>query len=205
MYLVLIFCSIWALGYCHEDCSISSVSLLSTNGELERLTTCKQCHRAKLLAPNIISDESPTSPLILQGQENSSRIIFKGPRPKADHSDTKQVSSVSVSKGSKRKCPDQTLSSTRKKKAHPDTKQATSDFNLVESSSRRYNNCSWGLIWKKKSNEENTDFRIKNILLKGGSNMPDLSPVCNLCSKAYRDDLMYIRCETCQSKFFCCK
>ncbi|CAJ2654590.1 unnamed protein product [Trifolium pratense] len=188
-------------GYCHEDCSISSVSILSTNGEVERLTTCKQCHRAKLLAPNVISDESPTSPLILQGQENSSGTIFKGPRPKAGHSDTKQVNSVSVSKGSKRKCPDQTLSSSRKKKCHPDTKQAASGSTLVESSNRRNNNFSWGLIWKRKSNEENNDFRIKNILLKGGSNMPDLSPVCKLCKKAYRSDLMYIRCETCQNWF----
>ncbi|GAU22988.1 hypothetical protein TSUD_98160 [Trifolium subterraneum] len=188
-------------GYCHEDCSISSVSILSTNGEVERLTTCKQCHRAKLLAPNIISDESPTSPLILQGQENSSGTIFKGPRPKAGHSDTKQVNSMSVSKGSKRKCPDQTVSSTRKIKGHSDAKQAVSDSTKVESSNRRNNNCSWGLIWKNRSNEESTDFRINNILLKGGSNMPDLSPVCNLCTKAYRDDLMYIRCETCQNWF----
>lgn len=204
LYIVLIFCSIWALGYCHEDCSISSVSRLSTNGGVEHLTTCKQCHHAMLLAPNETIDESPTSPLILQRQENSSGTVFKGPRSKAGHSDTKQVSSMSASKGPKRKCHEQTLTSTKRKNSHPETKQAASDS--TSASSARRNNCSWGIIWKKKINEDpNIDFRMKNILLKGGSDIPDLEPVCHLCKKAYRSDLMYICCETCQSKFFCSK
>ncbi|CAL5212228.1 unnamed protein product [Lathyrus oleraceus] len=188
-------------GYCHEDCSISSVLRLSTNGRVECLTTCKRCHHAKLLAPNVTSNESPTSPLILQRQENSSGtgIIFKGPRPKVSHSDVKQVNSMSGLKGSKRKSHDQTSTSTKKKNSHSDTKQAVADSTLA-SSNRRNNNCSWGIIWKKRNNEDtNIDFTIKNILLKGGSNIPDLSPVCHLCKNDYRSDLMYICCETCQN------
>lgn len=171
------------------------------------MTTCKQCHHAKLLAPNVTSNESPTSPLILQRLETSTGtgIIFKGPRPKAGYSDVKQVNSMSGLKGSKRKSQDQTSTSTKKKNSHPDTKQAAADSTLA-SSNRRNNNCSWGIIWKRRSNEDtNIDFRIKNILLKGGSDIPDLSPVCHLCKNDYRSDLMYICCETCQSKFFCSK
>ncbi|KAL5056199.1 hypothetical protein RYX36_036881 [Vicia faba] len=188
-------------GYCHEDCSISSVLRLSTNGRVECLTTCKRCHHAKLLAPNVTSNESPTSPLILQRQETSTGtgIIFKGPRPKAGHSDVKQVNSMSGLKGSKRKSQDQTSTSTKKKNSHPDSKQAVSDSTLA-SSNRRNNNCSWGIIWKKRSNEDtNIDFRTKNILLKGGSDIPDLYPVCHLCKNDYRSDLMYVCCETCQN------
>lgn len=196
-YLVLKFCSIWALGLCHEGCSISSVS---TNREVEYLTTCKRCYHAKLFAPKEISNDSPTSPLLLQGRENSSGTVFKGPRTKASHPDMKQVTPMTVLKGPKPKCYDQTLTSARTKKGHRETKQVASDSTSAERSLRK--NCSWGIIWKKKINEDtNIDFRIKNILLKGGSGIPQLEPVCHLCRKPYRSDLMYIRCETCQSKF----
>nr|KYP68630.1 Nucleosome-remodeling factor subunit BPTF [Cajanus cajan] len=59
--------------------------------------------------------------------------------------------------------------------------------------------CSWGIIWKKKNNEDTgNDFSRRNILLKGGSSMPQSQPVCHLCSKPYSSDLMYICCEACQ-------
>ncbi|XP_028808128.1 DDT domain-containing protein PTM [Neltuma alba] len=161
-------------GYCHEGCSISST--FPTNKEVEFLTTCKRCY-AKLLAQRRTSDESPTSPLLLQGQEHSSVTVLKGSRPK---------------------CYDQALKSTSIKDSYPDTKQGTPDSALAAKSRRR--NSSWGIIWNKKSGEDTgIDFRLKNILLKGGSGAPQLQPVCHLCRKPYRSDLMYVRCETCKN------
>lgn len=191
-------------------CSVRSVS---TNKLVGYRITCKQCYHAKLLAPKETSDESPTSPLLLQGPENSTRIVIKGPHTKASHPDGKHNTPMTVLKapklvvkGPKLNCHDQTLSSTRKKNSRPNTKQVASDSSSAAKRSR--NNCSWGIIWKwNKKNIEDTsiDFRIKNILLKGGSDMANLEPVCHLCRKAYRSDLMYICCETCASKFFCNK
>lgn len=166
------------LGYCHEGCSISST--VSTYEEVEFLTTCKQCYHTTLLTQKETSNESATSPLLLQGQEHSSSTFLKGSRPK---------------------CYDQALQSTREKDNGPDVKQVASDSPLERKSRRR--NCSWGIIWKKKNNEDTGfDFRLKNILLKGGPGLPQLQPVCHLCHKPYRSDLMYICCETCKSKFF---
>lgn len=58
-----------------------------------------------------------------------------------------------------------------------------------------------GVIWRKKSEDTGTDFRLRNILLKGNPNGDSLTPICQLCRKPYDPDLMYIRCETCSSKF----
>lgn len=81
----------------------------------------------------------------------------------------------------------------------PDLKQGASNSSLATKSRR---SSSWGIIWKKKSSEDTGfDFRLKNILLKGSSGVPQLEPVCRLCHKPYRSDLMYIRCETCECKF----
>ncbi|XP_061346257.1 DDT domain-containing protein PTM-like [Gastrolobium bilobum] len=193
-------------GYCHEGCSMSSA--VSGNGG-EYLTTCKQCYHAKLLSLKETSNESPTSPLLLQGRQNSSRTVLKGPgskchdetlksaRTKASHTDMNQVTSMTVLKGPRPKFYDQALTSTRTKDSPADMKQVASDSTLAAKSRRK--NCSWGIIWKKKNNEStDIDFRLKNILLKGGSGMPQLEPVCHLCRQPYRSDLMYIRCETCQ-------
>lgn len=161
-------------GYCHEGCSISST--FSTNKEVEFLTTCKRCY-AKLLAQKKTSDESPTSPLLLQGQEHSSVAVMKGSRPK---------------------CYDQVLKSTSIKDTCPDVKQGTPDSSLATKSRRRMS--SWGIIWNKKAGEDTgIDFRLRNILLKGGSGAPHLQPVCHLCRKPYRSDLMYVCCETCKN------
>lgn len=59
----------------------------------------------------------------------------------------------------------------------------------------------YGLIWKrKKGDDSDIDFRIKNILLKGKeAAYPDV--VCYLCKKPYCSDLMYVRCGNCPSKY----
>ena len=203
------FSSVWALGFCHEGCSISST--VSANKKVEYLTTCNQCYYAKLLAQKETSNESPTSPLLLQGRENSCVTVLKGLRPicfdqaqksaamKDSRPDIKQVASMTVSKGTRPKCNDRAPTSTRSKDSHPDIKQVASGSNSAAKSRRK--NCSWGIIWRKKNiDDTGIDFRLKNILLKGGSGIPQLEPVCHLCRKPYRSDLMYIHCETCQSK-----
>ncbi|KAK7262215.1 hypothetical protein RJT34_29778 [Clitoria ternatea] len=194
-------------GYCHEGCSISSTQ--SAN-EVEYLTTCKECYHARLLVQRETSNESPTSPLLLQGRENSSGTVLQGQRAKcydqvlkssrtkANSSDVKQVSSIKVSKGKKAKRCEPEPMSARTKDSHSNM-QRVSDSNLAVKS--RHRNSSWGIIWKKKNNEDDTDLDItfKNILLKGVSSMTQLKPVCHLCRQPYRSDLMYIGCETCQN------
>ncbi|RDX61089.1 DDT domain-containing protein PTM, partial [Mucuna pruriens] len=194
-------------GYCHEGCTTNS--RVSAN-EVEYLTTCKQCYHARLLAQKENNNESPTSPLLLQGRQNNSGTFLKGSRPKshdqvlkssrikANNPDMKQVTSATVLKGTKAKCYEQEPTSTRTKDNHFDMQQVASD--ATSAGKRPRKNCSWGIIWKKKNNEDtDNDFRLRNILLKGGSNMPQLQPVCHLCRKPYMSDLMYIRCETCQN------
>ncbi|CAL0329043.1 unnamed protein product [Lupinus luteus] len=201
-------------GYCHEGCSISSK--VYTNGKLEYLTTCNHCHHAKLLAVKETSDGSPTTPLLLQGRETGSVMVLNGPRPrcydqalksartKASSPDMNQVGPLSVLRGTRSKYDDQALTSTgTKDSCPPDKKQVLS--NSTSAAKSRHRNSSWGIIWKKRNNEtvENSaadiDFRLKNILLKGGSGMRQIKPVCHLCRKAYRSDLMYIFCQTCQN------
>lgn len=146
-------------------------SAISTNEEVEFVILCKRCYNAKALAQNEIRNESPTTPLNLPMQEYRNL--------------------VTVTKGS--------ISNHRAQDTH-ETKQITSDPSLSTKSRRR--TCSWGIIWKKKNSKDTgTNFRQNNILLSGGANVHRLEPVCHLCRKPYRSDLMYVCCETCKSKF----
>ncbi|XP_012573010.1 DDT domain-containing protein PTM isoform X2 [Cicer arietinum] len=161
-------------GYCHEGCSLNST--FSTFKEVEFLTTCKKCNDARLLIKKEHSIESTPSPLTLKAQEHSSLAISKPAKPK---------------------CYDQIPRSSKVKDCRPDMKQVAS-HPPVETKSRR-RNTSWGIIWKKNNSEDTGfDFRLKNILLKRSSSLPGSAhPVCHLCRKSYRPDLMYIRCEMC--------
>lgn len=178
--LGLTLCFVWAYlsGYCHEGCSLNST--FSTFKEVEFLTTCKKCNDARLLIKKEHSIESTPSPLTLKAQEHSSLAISKPAKPK---------------------CYDQIPRSSKVKDCRPDMKQVAS-HPPVETKSRR-RNTSWGIIWKKNNSEDTGfDFRLKNILLKRSSSLPGSAhPVCHLCRKSYRPDLMYIRCEMCTSKF----
>ncbi|KAL2328516.1 hypothetical protein Fmac_021943 [Flemingia macrophylla] len=192
-------------GYCHEGCSTSSI--VSAN-EVEHVTICKQCYHARILAQKETNNESPDSPLLLQGQENNSGTFFKGSRPKshdripkpsrakASNADMKQVTPVAVLKGTKTKCYEQEPTSTRTRDNHLDMQQVASDATSAGKRPRKI--CSWGIIWKKKINDTDNGFSLRNIILKGGSSMPQLQPVCHLCHKPYRSDLMYICCEACK-------
>jgi hypothetical protein len=147
--------------------------------DVEFLIMCKHCNHAQALAQKEISKESPTSPLALHGRECHNLLT--------------------VPKGGRPVCNNQPLASVRTHDTHSELKQASSDSSLASKNRRRL--CSWGIIWKKKNSEDNgIDFRLKNIILKGSLGIHQLKPVCHLCHKPYRSDLMYICCETCNSK-----
>lgn len=173
-------------GHCHEGCSINST--FSTYTNVDFLTTCKQCYHTKLLTQKETINKSPVSPLLLKGR---SLTILKGPVPK---------------------CDDQIPKSIRGNDCRPDMKKVASHSPLeiksicrkspleTKSSSRK---SSWGIIWKKNNNEDTGfDFRLKKVLMKRRLSLPQLEPICHLCHKPYRSDLMYIGCETCTRKFF---
>ncbi|KAF5931088.1 hypothetical protein HYC85_031961 [Camellia sinensis] len=163
-------------GFCHEQCTVSS--MVHRNDEFEFLITCRQCSHTKAIAQSENSNESPTSPLLSQGQE------FQN--------------AVTVSKGAKQKTFNQPLTSVGHSPSSMEMKPATHDSNLATKNRRKL--CSWGLIWKRKNpDDDGSDFRLKNILLRGNSDMSWLEPVCHLCQKTYNSNLVYIRCETCQN------
>ncbi|XP_050883309.1 DDT domain-containing protein PTM isoform X2 [Lathyrus oleraceus] len=160
------------LGYCHEGCSIIPAFPMYTDAEF--LTTCKQCYHTRLLTQKEINNKSPTSPLSLKGHEHSSLTILKGLKPKCDN---------------------QILLSTRAEDCRSDIEKVASYSSMEAKSSRRK---SWGIIWKKNNSEDTgLDFRLKKIILKRRTSLPQLEPVCHLCQMPYRPDLMYIGCETC--------
>ncbi|GFY99236.1 PHD finger family protein [Actinidia rufa] len=163
--------------FCHEQCIISST--IKRNDEVEFLITCKECCHTKTLPQTESSNESPTSPLLLQGQESRDAIR--------------------ASKGAKQKRCNQSLTSVCHLESPLEIKSAMHDSSVVPTNRRKL--CSWGLIWKKNKPEKNgVDFRMKNILLRGNSDMSrsgDSGPICDLCSNPYNSNLTYICCETC--------
>ena len=167
-------------GFCHEDCTISST--IQSTEEIEFLITCKQCYHAKALTVNGNSNESPTTPLPLQGREYQDPVTAP-----------KYQNPVTAPKGSKQK------DCIRAPENCSNKQQTAVDSSLAAKSRRKP--CSWGLIWKKKNAEDTgISFRLKNILLRGYRDTCWSKPVCLLCHKPYNSDLMYICCETCTSE-----
>lgn len=160
-------------GYCHKDCTSSSIC---TNGKVELFITCKRCYLVKANSQREIRNKYPNTPLPLSRQEHSS--IITG------------------SKGTQLKGFNQPLASVGAKVNHSEIKQSTSDPSLGTKSRRKL--CSWGVIWRKKNNEDSgIAFRQANILLKGSSDKHLLEPVCDLCLQPYNSTLTYIHCEMC--------
>ncbi|KAF5744808.1 hypothetical protein HS088_TW07G00388 [Tripterygium wilfordii] len=163
-------------GYCHEQCTQSSTVYM--NEEVEFSITCYRCYHPLLTAQKDNSSGSPTSPLSLQRREHHNV--------------------EAVNKSAKPKSCNQPLASAITQERDSETMQA----NSVSSLSAKSKKCSWGVIWKKKNNEDaGIEFRHKNILLRGSSDLQTLKPVCNLCKKQYNADAMYIHCETCTNWF----
>lgn len=101
-----------------------------------------------------------------------------------------------VLKGPRPKCYDQALKSTSIKETRPATNQGAPES--AQSAKRRLKT---GVVWNKKIGEDTgIDFRLKYVLLKGGLGAHQSGPVCHLCRKPYRSDLMYICCDTCARK-----
>lgn len=150
------------------------------------MMTCKLCEHAKTLSQTKKINESPTSPLLVQGQESRN--------------------AVTVSKFAKRKSFNQPVPSPVPAvgllESPLEMKSAMRDSSLVSKSQRKL--CSWGLVWKKNKSEKSEDdvikFRLENIILRGSKHMTQSEPVCHLCNEPYNSDLTYILCETCNSK-----
>ncbi|XP_060173951.1 DDT domain-containing protein PTM-like isoform X2 [Lycium barbarum] len=155
-------------GLCHKQCTISSTVI--ANEEVEFMTSCKQCYKNRALTQAESSNESPTSPLLMQGKD----ILIP----------------ASARKGGKVGSCSNPTASTATQKHSSKVKPASS--NLATKTKPPH----WGVIWRKQD-EDTGDFRFKHILLKGNSDRDSLRPSCRLCCKPYDPYLMYIRCETC--------
>ncbi|XVF46841.1 hypothetical protein PTKIN_Ptkin03bG0060100 [Pterospermum kingtungense] len=157
-------------GYCHQDCTVSSMRM---NGKVESLIICKQCYQAKVLAQNEISAKSPNTLLPLQGRAcYSAPVIAKGMQVKSSIKPTKN--------------------SVKNQERSSDIKQPAS---LSGSATKRSKLCNWGVIWRKKNSDETgIDFRRANILTRGGSDSYVLKPICELCEQPYNSDLIVVPC-----------
>lgn len=141
------------------------------------MITCKLCYQAKVFTPTKIRSEPSITPLPSHRQEFHSAP----PIEKSIKSSSKSSVSLSAQKTGS-------------------VKKVASSSSLASKNRSRSRTLSWGVIWKKKNNEDTgVDFRRMNILLKG-SNVHHLKPVCGLCKRPYDPDLMYIHCEGCKSK-----
>lgn len=157
-------------GLCHERCTVSST--------VDATNTCKQCNQNRALSQAKCIDESPKSPLLLQGK------YF--PKPISANE------GVNVSNFNRPSASIATLK-------HSSAMKHGNSSNSTAKTKRNSRNL--GVIWKKKSEDTGTDFRFRNILLKGNPDGESLIPACHLCHNPYNPDLMYIRCETCSNWF----
>ncbi|XP_071685524.1 DDT domain-containing protein PTM-like isoform X2 [Rutidosis leptorrhynchoides] len=204
-------------GYCHENCAVGSA--IQTAGRVEYIITCKRCYVEKAAAPkNEIVGDSPTSPLLLQGQESHSAIVIKGgiqnghEKPleysNSNHSSTKKylnksshskITTIGKQNGNNNKHPLEYIDQSSEKKQ---AVKSSSTKSKKKSGTSKASKLCLGLIWKKRSpNDTGVDFRLNNLLLKNNPNGHLLAPQCQLCSRPYNSDLMYIRCEKCNYWF----
>ncbi|XP_073066363.1 DDT domain-containing protein PTM-like [Primulina eburnea] len=162
-------------GFCHDQCASSST--VNVNEEVQFCITCKRCCETQVRSQVETSNGSPTSPLLLHGQD-----IRKAGTAK---------------KGGK-------LAGYKGSSAPVRTVEHSSEVKSVNRSSHAKNSKikNWGLIWGKKNCETaSIDFRLKNILLRGNPHLDLIQPSCRLCNQPCNSDLMYIRCETCECWF----
>ncbi|KAI3511874.1 hypothetical protein L1887_19034 [Cichorium endivia] len=197
-------------GYCHEQCAVESS--VQTEKHVEFLITCKRCYREKeIKAKNEIKGDSPTSPLLLQGQESqhSTTSIKLGKQngferlhvPTVSNQSSQKIPTSSQPKVSK------SVKKSSKKVSVESVDQSSKKVKTANGSSKKRSNVTGakltlGLIWRKKNPDETgIDFRLKNILLKNNPNGHLLAPQCHLCTKPYDSSLMYIHCEGCDKWF----
>ncbi|KAL4560815.1 hypothetical protein LXL04_032969 [Taraxacum kok-saghyz] len=205
-------------GYCHEQCAIESSVQMETN--VEFLITCKKCYQEKYAKPQIvINGDSPTSPLLLQGQESQqSTSSVKGGKQNGTFVRLHIPANSNQSGQKKNPGSTPTVSQTNKSKSGKKSSKKGGGVESVDQSSKKLKSngaskkkssskvtgakLTLGLIWKKKTPDETgIDFRLKNILLKNNPNGHLLAPDCHLCNKPYDSSLMYIHCEGCDKWF----
>ncbi|XP_073148931.1 DDT domain-containing protein PTM-like [Henckelia pumila] len=162
-------------GFCHDQCASSST--VNVNEEVEFFITCKRCCETQVGTQVESSNGSPTSPLLLHGQDTrKAGTAKKGGKLAGYKGSSASVRTVEHSSGVK-----------------------SVNRSSVSKKSKIKN---WGLIWGKKNCETaGIDFRLKNILLRGNPHLDLIRPSCRLCNKPCNSDLMYIRCETCKFWF----
>ncbi|XP_074285719.1 DDT domain-containing protein PTM-like [Silene latifolia] len=182
-------------GYCHKTCMLSSTELVDEDIEFRAI--CKQCSQRKFLCQSNNSVESPISPLAMQGQEfQNSAVVPKSGKLKS--SGQHQNSTTAVKSLKSKNCTQQFSSvgtSNKRSKSGSKSSKGKSSKSKTSKSERKASLCH-GLIWKKKSsNDDGSDFRLRNIIFRGSSEGLTLQPKCHLCQKTYSPNLMYIRCE----------
>ncbi|KAL4283239.1 hypothetical protein GQ457_16G008690 [Hibiscus cannabinus] len=169
------------LGYCHQDCTLSSMHM---NGKVQCLTICKGCYRAKVLDKNEINTKSPDTLLPLQGRDcRSAPAAMKSMQVKSSTLPMKPLASIRSKENPVR----------IQEKGSEIKQSALNNGSEVKRSKLR----NWGVIWRKKNSETGIEFRQTHILTKGVSDNHLLQPTCELCEQPYNSDLMYIHCETC--------
>ncbi|KAJ0623516.1 putative transcription factor & chromatin remodeling DDT family [Helianthus annuus] len=189
-------------GYCHEQCAVGTD--IQTAARVEFLITCKRCYIDKDATPKkeIVGD-SPTSPLLLQGQESqhSTSLVKVGKQNGHGHERPLEYSNLISGQpkkgtGGKKNSKNRPLQSVDQK-----PKVFSSSKGSIKKGSKNSKLC-LGLIWKKRNvNDTGTEFRINNILMKGNPNGHLLAPKCQLCTQPYDPKLMYILCEKCKNWF----
>ncbi|KAD3337283.1 hypothetical protein E3N88_32803 [Mikania micrantha] len=187
-------------GYCHEQCAVGTD--IQTVAQFEFIITCKQCYIEKEPTPkNDVVGDSPTSPLILQGQESQQSATAIRVGKQNGHEKPLEYSNLTSiqppkSKTAKKKSKTRLLQSVDQKSKN------NSSIKSPKKKNSKGNKLCLGLIWKKKNpNDTGTEFRINNLLLKGNPNGHLLAPICDLCTQPYNSDLMYILCEKCDDWF----
>lgn len=160
------------------------------NKEVKFLETCKVCYDIDVVAIEENHDVANTSCLQVKVTQNA--LTVTNNTPTSSQTENPQ-NTPTVCKGGNIRDSSVMHQALNHSFEKPTRKGSNAK---AESRSRA---CSWGLVWKKKGfNGTGIDFRLKRILLKGNPNPSDVR--CDLCKKAYNKDLMYISCETCNSK-----
>lgn len=160
------------------------------NKEVKLLETCKHCYESEVVATEENHDVANSSFLQFKESQNASTVTKD--TPTSCSQTVKPHIAPTICKGGNKR--DSVMSCALD---HSLEKLSRKGSNLKSESRSRL--CSWGLIWKKKSDKDDGfNFRLKNILMKGNPNFSDVR--CDLCKKAYNKDLMYISCEACNSK-----
>ncbi|KAK9068589.1 hypothetical protein SSX86_012704 [Deinandra increscens subsp. villosa] len=197
---ILFIMKITSFCYCHEQCAVGTT--IQMESAVDFLITCKRCYIEKAAASkNEIAGDSPTSPLLLQGQESHhSATVIKAGKQNGHERRFEYSNPTSdqpqKSKSTKKNSKSRLLQSVDRKPKNNSSSKGSTRKNS------KSNKLSFGLIWKKKNlSDTGTEFRINNILLKGNPNGHLLGPKCQLCMKPYNSNLMYILCEKCNNWF----